>query len=153
MRDRGEFSEFFHAIEPRLRQATVATYGPDHGQDACADALLWAYEHWARIQRISRPLPYLFRVAQTRSRRHRRPLAVTPSYDVVGSPNFEPNLAPLVAALPDRQRSAVLLIVGLGWTHAEVADLWGISPSTVATHVARGLGALRHGLGVDSDVS
>jgi RNA polymerase sigma factor (sigma-70 family) len=45
--------------------------------------------------------------------------------------------------LPERQRVAVFLAHGLGWTHAEVAELLGVKTATVQKHVERGLARLR----------
>ena len=61
---------------------------------------------------------------------------------------YEPRLAVAVAALPERQRMAVLLVYGFGWSLSEVAELLGLSKSTVQTHVERGMASLRAGLGV-----
>jgi RNA polymerase sigma factor (sigma-70 family) len=45
---------------------------------------------------------------------------------------------------------AVVLVEGLGWTQEEVADLMGVSPSTVRNHLRRGMEKLRRCLGGDS---
>lgn len=45
------------------------------------------------------------------------------------------------------QRSCVVLRFLEDYTDAEVADLLGISPNTVKTHVRRGLGRLRENMG------
>ena len=149
---RDGFTTFFEDVEPRLRHALVAAYGSDAGSDAAAEALSWAYEHWDRMQGIQSPVAFLFRVGQTRSRRSRRSLTLGVPGIESHEPEVEPGLEPLIAALPHRQRVSVLLVHGLDWTHGEVAELLGISSSTVATHVARALDALRRGLGVETDV-
>jgi DNA-directed RNA polymerase specialized sigma24 family protein len=146
------FTTFFEDVEPRLRHALVAAYGSHAGSDAVAEALAWAYEHWDRMQGIQSPVAYLFRVGQTRTRRSRRSLPLATPDVESHEPEVEPGLEPLVRALPQQQRVSVLLVHRLDWTHAEVAELLGISPSTVATHVSRALDALRRGLGVETDV-
>ncbi|MGH8935267.1 MAG: RNA polymerase sigma factor, partial [Acidimicrobiia bacterium] len=50
------------------------------------------------------------------------------------------------------QRQAVVLVHGCGYPYREVAQLLEIAPSTVQTHVERGLEKLRAALGVMSDV-
>lgn len=145
------FKSFFEDVEPRLRHALVAAYGSDAGSDAAAEALTWAYEHWDRMQGVQSPVAYLFRVAQTRSERSRRALPLGVEESGSHEPEVEPGLERLVRALPHQQRVSVLLVHGLQWTHGEVAELLGISSSTVATHTARALEALRRGLGVDTD--
>jgi DNA-directed RNA polymerase specialized sigma24 family protein len=42
-----------------------------------------------------------------------------------------------------------VLCHGFAWTHREVAELLGVSPSTVQNHVERGLDKLRACLGGD----
>jgi RNA polymerase sigma factor (sigma-70 family) len=51
-------------------------------------------------------------------------------------------------ALSEHQRVAVVLAHGFGWTHREIADLLGVSPSTVQNHVERGVSKLRTALEV-----
>jgi RNA polymerase sigma factor (sigma-70 family) len=48
-----------------------------------------------------------------------------------------------LAELPERQRTAVLLIHGFGWTYAEVAEFLGVAVGTVQTHVERAMAKLR----------
>jgi RNA polymerase sigma factor (sigma-70 family) len=138
------FEAFFSRVEPRLRSAFTALYGADTGRDAAAEALTWAFEHWHRVRRMDHPVGYLYRVGQSRTRRLRRPLRVSWARDSVPEmPELDPRLPSALAALPARQRVAVLLVHGYGWSHTEVADVMHVSTSTVATHVARALAALR----------
>jgi RNA polymerase sigma factor (sigma-70 family) len=127
------FSAFFADAEPRLRRALVASLGPTRGREAAADALAWAWEEWDRIQSFENLCGYLYRVGQSRSRRRRQP--------------FEPQLVPALAQLSERQRSAVVLIHGFGWTYREVAEMTGLSISSVQNHLERGLAKLRKSLG------
>ena len=66
------------------------------------------------------------------------------------SPWIEPALPAALQRLSSRQRTAVMLIKGYGWTYQEVADLTGISVSSVQNHVERALAKLRADLEVDS---
>lgn len=45
--------------------------------------------------------------------------------------------------LSEPQRVAVLAVHAFGWSQQEVADLLGISHSTLRTHLARGIDKLR----------
>ena len=90
---------------------------------------------------------YVYRVARSRARPRRTPPALPP-VDAARLPDVEPGLPAALAALPERQRVAVLLVHGFGWTHAEVGELFGVSESTVRNHLARGLDHLRRKLGV-----
>ncbi len=49
------FEAFFRDTEPKLRRALVATYGPDQGRDAAAEALAYAWEHWERLSKMANP--------------------------------------------------------------------------------------------------
>jgi DNA-directed RNA polymerase specialized sigma24 family protein len=131
------FAEFFAAVEPRLRRALVAAYGTDTGHEATADALAWAWEHRERLADVQEPVAYLYRVAQSRSRRRKIP--VLTERTVWSEPWIEPALAGALNRLSERQRVAVVLVHAYAWTHAEVAELLGVAPTTVQNHVHRGL--------------
>ena len=135
-------------IEPRIREALVAAYGPEVGVEACADALVWAWEHRDRLAGISNPAGYLFRVGQSAARAYHRPQGFLPAPDPGRIPNIEPALAPTLEELSQPQRVAVVAVHCFGWSQQEVADLLGVSHSTVRTHLTRGLDKLRKSLEV-----
>ena len=142
------FEEFVRAVEPRLRRALIGCRGVDVAQEAVAEALAYAWEHWTEVRTLDNPAGYLFRVGQSRSRRHGKPRL--PSPETLRIPEVEPALIPALLALPDRQRSAVWLVHACGWTYAEVAEALGVSPSAVGTHVSRALERLRRNLEVET---
>jgi DNA-directed RNA polymerase specialized sigma24 family protein len=144
-----EFSAFVRHHELRLRQALVARVGPERARDAVADGLTHAWQHWDRVRGMENPAGYVYRVAQSRSRVRRQPVVFpTPGPDM---PDIEPGLATALGLLPERQRVAVLLVHGWGWTHQEVADVMEVGVSTIRNHLARGLERLRSELGVRLD--
>jgi DNA-directed RNA polymerase specialized sigma24 family protein len=143
------FEAFYRDAEPRLRRALVAALGPEPGREAAAEALAYACEHWERVRGIDKPVGYLYRVGQSRSRSRREPV-VFPVPAEVGMPWVEPGLAGALAALSEHQRVAVVLAHGFGWTHREVGDVLGVAPSTVQNHVERGLANLRAALEVST---
>jgi DNA-directed RNA polymerase specialized sigma24 family protein len=145
-----DFETWVRQAEPRLRRAYAGVRGIDEARDAAAEALAYAWEHWARVRLMSNPVGYVFRVGQSRSRSRRSGLLPTPAD--VGLPDIEPALVPALLALPEGQRAAVWLIHACGWTHAEAGEALGITASTVSTQVGRGLEALRRRLEVRSDV-
>jgi RNA polymerase sigma-70 factor (ECF subfamily) len=63
-------------------------------------------------------------------------------------PWVEPGLPAALGKLSARQRQVVVLVHGFEYTHQEVADLLGISRSSVQNHVERGLATLRSELEV-----
>ena len=146
---RTAFSAFVGEVEPRLRRAFTLLRGAEGGREATAEALAWAWEHWGEVQAMSNPAGYLYRVGSSRTRRPRPRFAPPPvPPDASG---FEPGLVPALARLSVRQRTAVVLIHGCGWTHQEVADALELSRSSVATHVERALAQLRTELGAEAD--
>ena len=141
-----EFEVFVAEVEPRLRRALIASMGFQSGREATADALSWAWVNWGRISKVEHKIRYLYRVGVSSQRRRKVP--PTFDRDAYGEPVVEPALAPALAALTERQRVAVLLVHGFGWTLKEVAELTGTRISTVQTHLDRGLARLRAALEV-----
>jgi RNA polymerase sigma factor (sigma-70 family) len=143
--DTSEFDAFVHRVEPRLRQALVATYGPVDGREATVDALSWAWEHWDRLSEIDNHPAYLYRVGQSAVRNFGSKSVPWHLNDAVESrrPNFDPGLLPALDRLSPQQRTIVLLVHAHGWSQADVARLLEINPSTVREHLARAMNRLR----------
>jgi DNA-directed RNA polymerase specialized sigma24 family protein len=141
------FESFFKEAEPRLRYALVAAYGSERGREAAAEALAYGWEHWDRVEGMSNPVGYLFRVGQSRTRPRRRPVTfeLPPQEDDVW---IEPGLGDALAELSERQRLTVVLVHGFGWQLAEVAEVTGLRVPTIQTHANRGLAHLRRALEV-----
>jgi DNA-directed RNA polymerase specialized sigma24 family protein len=147
-----EFLEFARALEPRLRAALVARFGPHRGREAAAEALTWAWEHWDRLEGVENRPGYLYRVGTRRATRPRWFRGVPTEAPRDEWPWVEPGLPSALAALTVAQRQAVVLVEGYGLSYTETADLLGVSRGTVQTHVQRALARLRSDLGVRSDV-
>jgi DNA-directed RNA polymerase specialized sigma24 family protein len=141
------FCEFIERTEPQLHRALVAKLGWETGREATAEALAFAWEHWAKVTKMHNPTGYLYRVGTSRVRQRRFGIPFVPQDD--RSHWFEPSLGPSLAALSERQRIAVILVHGYGWTAQEVAEMTGIKTSTVQSHVERGLAHLREQLKVE----
>ncbi len=141
------FRRFAAETEPRLRRVLVAWYGTEVGAEVTADALAFAWERWASVEPMENPVGYLFRVAQSRSRRYRRRPVALPSVPPAEFPEIDPGLPVALAALSPRQRSAVLLVHAHGWTYAETATALECTVSTVRNHLDRGMRRLREHLG------
>jgi DNA-directed RNA polymerase specialized sigma24 family protein len=147
------FAAFVRELEPRLRRALVASWGPVEGRLAAVDALSWAWEHWDRLEAVSNKIGYLYRVGQTAARRNRsrRTSGRLAPPDAQQLPDLEPALLPALGKLSEQQRTTVVLVHGYGWRQTDVAQLLDVNVSTVREHLARGLIRLRTALGV-SDV-
>jgi len=148
--DDGEagFRSFVASAEPRLRRAFMAAYVVDRGREATAEALAAGWEHWEQVRKMANPIGYSYRAGQSRTRGHKEPVVYSIPDDA--EQWVEPGLPEALRALPERQRVAVVLASGYGMPVTEVAQLMRSRPSTVQTHVARGLAALRRSLNVQT---
>lgn len=149
------FAEFVEVTEPRLRNALVAVVGPDPAADAVAEALAYCWQRWDRVGAMENPAGYAWKVGRSKGRdlvrrntRDRGRESLWPSVPPADLPSIEPGLPAALAGLSERQRVAVFLIHGCGWTHREAADFLGVSVPTVQKHAERGLAKLRRALGV-----
>jgi RNA polymerase sigma factor (sigma-70 family) len=145
------FTRFVKGTEPRLSHALAAAYGIEIGAEVTADALAWAWEHWEQVQAMTNPAGYLYRVGQSKARRYHRPRKLFPTLPRAEVPNVDPELPRALDALSQRQRAAVVLVHGLGYTEREAADLIGISRWSVRTHADRALARLEKLLEVKVD--
>ncbi|HLM18915.1 MAG TPA: sigma-70 family RNA polymerase sigma factor [Acidimicrobiia bacterium] len=145
-----DFSAFFALAEPRLRRAFVSAYGGERGREATAEALAWGWEHWSEVEAMDNPIGYLYRVGRSRTRGRRFRVMFERSDQA--EPWVEPRLGDALAALTERQRVAVALVHGYGWTLREVADVCGLRVTTIQNHLERGTERLRSLLGVPEDV-
>jgi RNA polymerase sigma-70 factor (ECF subfamily) len=139
------FEEFFAAERTRLHRALFAITGSrGEAEDIAQDAFVRVWERWDRVGTLGDPAGYLHRTAMNlfRDRRRRFVLslkrAVHPSpdsneYDAVEARSVA---ASVLGSLPPRQRAAVVLTEGLGYSAEEAGRMLGIKGSTVR--------ALRH---------
>lgn len=90
---------------------------------------------------------YLYRVGQSNSRCTWpiRPVFAPQAADQL--PWVEPGLPAALARLSARQREAVVLVHGYGYTHEEAARMLGLARSTVQNHAERGIAKLQAALG------
>ena len=148
-----DFAAFVGEVEPRLYRSLVATYGPADGREATVDALSWAWEHWSSLRNVDNKLGYLYRVGQSAVRRFgSRPVPVRLLQAVQSRiPEITPELVPALAKLPTQQRTVVVLVHAFSWSQAEVAELLGVSASTVHEHLSRAVERLRAELEVVDD--
>lgn len=144
-----DFEEFAIEVEPRLFRALVAAFGPEIGAEACAEAMAFAWEHWERVSNRPNPAGYLWGVGRNKALRRPREQVSFPTPTATFEPWVEPALAPALSALSERQRVAVLLVHGSGWTHREVAEFVGVTASSVQRHVERAMAKLRRAMGVE----
>ena len=142
------FTEFVQEVEPRLKRALVAAFGVEAGLEAASEALAYGWEHWDQVRERPNPAGYLFGVGRNKARRGTRRRVVFPEPPVGHDLWVEPGLQAALRRLSERQRVAVMLIHGDEWTLGEVAELLGVSVSTVRRHADRGMAKLRAAMGV-----
>jgi RNA polymerase sigma factor (sigma-70 family) len=144
-----EFTAFAGDAGERLRRVLVAGYGVEAGNDVCADALAYAWEHWDRVRGLDNPVGYLYRVARSAHRRHRRWRRRPPSFPIEHTRHpeaLDPELGSALGRLTRHQRSCVVLVHVYDWTYQQAADALDLPVSSVRNHVHRGLIALRKAL-------
>jgi DNA-directed RNA polymerase specialized sigma24 family protein len=153
------FEVFVAETGPMLQRALVAAYGREIGHESAADALAWAWAHWARVDTMRNPAGYLYRVGQTCARRRARaarraqPTAHIVDHSAIAAVAAVPDvdLGRALAELSQRQRVAVMLVVGYGHTLDDAARSMGCSVSTLRNHLRRALDALRARLTTEDD--
>jgi DNA-directed RNA polymerase specialized sigma24 family protein len=145
----GTFTDWAVEAEPRLRQSLTALFGVQEGFEATAEALTFAWERWPDISVMENPVGYVYAAARNMGRRR---LGRRPVFSPVPDQRtqwVEPGLPSALAGLSEQQRLVVALLHGYQWTMSEVAEMLGVSKSTVQNHDDRGLQALRMKLGVE----
>lgn len=151
------FEEFLAAELTGLsRYATVLTGDRERAHDVLADALVKAYASWRRIGAMQFPLAYVRRIVTSiylsdRRRWALRMIRPTRTGDLPDVALPDPtdafddreHLSALLAALPARQRAAIVLRYYLGYDNAAIAADLGITAGAVRTAISRGMSALR----------
>lgn len=143
-----EFTAFAADAGERLRRVLVAGYGVEAGNDVCADALAYAWEHWDRVRGLDNQVGYLYRVGRSAHRRHRR-WRRRPPFPIEHAQRpepLDPELGSALGRLSRHQRSCVVLVHVYDWTYQQTADALNLPVSSVRNHVHRGLVALRKAL-------
>ena len=143
------FEALVARVEPALRRALAGHVDRSGVEDAVAEALAYAWENRDRVLAMENPAGFLYRVAQSRSRRRREGLIEWSGEREL--PDIEPGLPEALASLPSSQASAVWLVHGCGWSYAMAADALDTSVSAIGTHLSRGMERLRRELGVTVD--
>jgi RNA polymerase sigma-70 factor (sigma-E family) len=155
-----DFSEFFHAVRPRLFRTALAIAG-DHGlaEDALQSALIKAYSSWHRVRAADHPEAYVRRIVVNEllgSRRHGWWHRERPHERVEPGTLTSPEggvvqrltLWQAVQALPVRQRAVVVLRYYEDLTEVQIAEVLGCSRGTVKSQASDALATLRRNSGL-----
>ncbi len=141
-----------------VRALTVMTSNPQLAADASQEAFVKAYARWSRVRRLESPAAWVRKVAMNAARdmarsdgrrRQREERTAVPDWVApVSTPGLDPDLADALAALPDRQRTAVALHYVADMSVRDVAEAMGISEGAVKFNLHQGRERLGSVLGV-----
>jgi RNA polymerase sigma-70 factor (sigma-E family) len=144
-----------------LRLAYTLTGNRADAEDVVQDALARALPRWSRIARVGDVDAYVRRMvinAHTswwrRWKRRESPVAELrdSAVDAPGEDFVDRRRLWLACqALPEVQRTAVVLRYYEQLEYAEIAELTGVREGSVRARVSRGLAALRQSMGEESD--
>jgi RNA polymerase sigma-70 factor (sigma-E family) len=152
------FEEFAEAQSPALlRYATVLTCDPHLAEDILQEVLVRVHRKWRRIGEMPSPMPYVRRMVtnQFLSWRRRKSAADTPrspqdmvelgplTGDPAGRYDERDALLAEVAALPKRQRAALVLRYFCDLSDEQIAEAMGCRSASVRGYVSRALATLR----------
>jgi len=142
------FAEWYREAQPGLLESVLrAVHRRAVAEDAIGEAFEKAFARWERVQSMRSPNGWVYRVAVNAARRQlsrevregeRLAFATTDAPEP--PPGGEAWL--VVATLPVRQRTAVVLRHVGGMTEAEVAEAMGVTRSTVSSTLASAYKAL-----------
>lgn len=136
------FAEWYRETHPGLLESLLRAV-PRHGvaEDALHEAFEKAFARWERVQSMRSPNGWVYRVAVNAARRQLsrevregERLAFASTTGIAPAPGGEAWL--VVATLPVRQRTAVVLRHVGGMTESEVANAMGVTRSTVSSTLA-----------------
>jgi RNA polymerase sigma-70 factor (sigma-E family) len=153
------FEEWAEARVPALLRFAYLVTGSQHAaEDAVQTALTRACERWSRVRRTTDPDAYVRRMVVNAHvsawrRAGRRELSVAEVRDTaVPDPSGGDHAAGVATGdavwrvcrtLPPQQRAAVVLRYYEDLDDAEIAEVLGITRTTVRSHVHRALAAMR----------
>ncbi len=112
---------------------------------------MYGWEHWERVEQMENPAGYLYRVGRDKARRMKpRKSSLQERSNPFRDPWVEPGLAPALDGLTEKQRVVVSLLHAFDWSMSEVAELLGVSKSTVQSYERRAMKKLQRALGVEA---
>ncbi len=147
------FDAFVRARHPALlRYGTALTGDPHHAADLVQDALERTGLAWDRVQQQGDPEGYVRRVMANRNistwrRLRRERLVDEPPETAYDDQPSEDVMWAVLARLPRRQRTVLVLRYYEDLSEAEIARVLGIAPGTVKSQASKGIAALRASLG------
>ncbi len=152
------FEGFFAAQRDALFRALfLLTRDAEDARDISQDAFVALWERWDRFGPLDDPTAYLFRTALNKYRSRIRRARVA-ARSVLAGPSSarDPeqaaahvDVARALAALPTRQREAIVLIELLGYDSAYAGRIMGVAGATVRRLAQNARQQLKRSLEVD----
>lgn len=150
-------SFYFEHRDSIARAVAMATGDADQAADSTDEAMIRAYQRWARVGGLEHPAGWVFRVAVNHGRSRMRRVARKARYAIAlgrerhDDAPFSDQIADrdvfsALQQLPPDQRSVVVLRVLLEFSERECADALDIRPGTAKSRLHRGLSRLRREL-------
>lgn len=147
----GTFAEFFADGYPRLVRALLpATRDLGLAEEAAQEAMTRVFARWGRVSRLDSPIGYAYVAAlNVHRRRAKRPWA--PLTRDIADPRPDPawqvasrdQLLAALAALPEGERDALLLVSFLGLSTEEAGGALKIKPASVRSRLHRARASLQ----------
>ena len=138
--DRAAFGLLVAGHERPLRAFLARAIGPDAAEDVAQEAFLKAWRFAGNYDGLSRYATWLTRIAwrcYLDSARKRRPPLDPGEEAVQPSAGQFAEVGDMLARLDQRERAALVLCEGHGWSHAEAAQMLGMPLGTLKSTVAR----------------
>ena len=135
-----------------LRYGTALTGDPHRAADLVQDALERTGLAWSRVHQQGDPEGYVRRVmanrniSQWRRLRRERLVEATPEQPYEDR-QADDVMWDVLAQLPRRQRTVLVLRYYEDLSEAEIARVLGIAPGTVKSQASKGIAALRAAIG------
>jgi RNA polymerase sigma factor (sigma-70 family) len=153
--DESEFEAWYLLHHARLVNSLYLVCGnSDVAREATDEAFARAASRWPQVREMESPIGWTYKVAlnrlrrDTKRRRRESVLWQERSSSSRPAPRLEhPEVWDAVRALPPKQRTATVLRYVADRTEAEIADIMGVSRSTVASNLTRARAALAALLG------
>ncbi len=146
-----EFEEFYAAARDDCLRAVLISAGDRQlAEDLVAEAFTRAWMSWPKVREHPSPRAWIVRTSLNAHvswwRRRRREVALA-SHDTMAAasdyPGLDGSLVTALRRLPSRQREVIVLRLLLDLDTATTAQTLGLPAGTVASHLHRGLAALR----------
>lgn len=151
------FEDLFAAQHERLYRALYLIIGNRHeAEELMQDAFVKVLERW---ERIDNPAGYLYRAAfnSTRSRFRRlqlaakRTLTAAGAEDPFAAADLRDEVVRSMRELPERQRTALVLVDLLDYKSDEAATVLGVTPATVRSLASHARAALKISMETQDD--